>query len=238
MSEAVREHWLNDNKENQKKIPKNSLSSKMNLIYNGIEPLAKSQKPNYRLKYSIPSDAIVIGMAGRIHYLKGQEYFIKIAQCLLEDTSIYFIITGDPYPGQENLLTEMKGYIKAHKLEKQIIYTGYEAEMDCFYSAINILLLPSILPDSFPTVVLEAMQFGLPVVATEQGGAMEMIIDGETGVFIPILNEVEAAKKIKTILPEEIRKQMGAKGKERAAVNYSAKAFEDNLVHLINNLKQ
>ena len=238
VSEAVREHWLNDNKENQKKIPKNSLSSKMNLIYNGIEPLAKSQKPNYRVKYSIPSDAIVIGMAGRIHYLKGQEYFIKIAQCLLEDTSIYFIITGDPYAGQENLLTEMQGYIKVHNLEKQIIYTGYEAEMDCFYSAINILLLPSILPDSFPTVVLEAMQFGLPVVATEQGGAMEMIIDGETGVFIPILNEVEAAKKIKTILPEDIRKQMGAKGKERVAVNYSAKAFEDNLVHLINNLKQ
>ena len=238
VSEAVREHWLNDNKKNQKKLPKNSLSSKMNLIYNGIEPLAKSQKPNYRLKYSIPSDAIVIGMAGRIHYLKGQEYFIKIAQCLLEDTSIYFIITGDPYAGQENLLTEMQGYIKAHKLEKQIFYTGYEAEMDCFYSAINILLLPSILPDSFPTVVLEAMQFGLPVVATEQGGAMEMIIAGETGVFIPILNEVEAAKKIKTILPEDIRKKMGAKAKERVAVNYSAKAFEDNLVHLINNLKQ
>jgi glycosyltransferase involved in cell wall biosynthesis len=238
VSEAVRAHWLNDNKENQKKLPKNSLGSKMNLIYNGIEPLAKSEKPNYRVKYAIPSDAIVIGMAGRIHYLKGQEYFIKIAQCLLEDTSIYFIITGDPYAGQENLLTEMKAFIKEHQLEKQVIYTGYEAEMDCFYSAINILLLPSILPDSFPTVVLEAMQFGLPVVATEQGGAMEMIIADETGIFIPILDEVEAAKKIKTILPEDRREQMGVKGKERVAANYSAKAFEDNLVHLINNLKQ
>ena len=238
VSEAVRAHWLNDNKENQKKLPKNSLGSKMNLIYNGIEPLAKSQKPNYRVRYAIPSDAIVIGMAGRIHYLKGQEYFIKIAQCLLEDTSIYFIITGDPYAGQENLLTEMKAFIKEHQLEKQVIYTGYEAEMDCFYSAINILLLPSILPDSFPTVVLEAMQFGLPVVATEQGGAMEMIIADETGIFIPILDEVEAAKKIKTILPEDRREQMGVKGKERVAANYSAKAFEDNLVHLINNLKQ
>ena len=60
----------------------------------------------------------------------------------------------------------------------------------------------------------------------------------ETGIFIPILDEVEAAKKIKTILPEDKRKQMGAKGKERVAANYSAKAFEDNLVHLINNLKQ
>ena len=82
------------------------------------------------------------------------------------------------------------------------------------------------------------MQFGLPVVATEQGGAMEMIIAGETGIFIPILDEVEAAKKIKTILPEDRREQMGVKGKERVAANYSAKAFEDNLVHLINNLKQ
>jgi glycosyltransferase involved in cell wall biosynthesis len=78
----------------------------------------------------------------------------------------------------------------------------------------------------------------LPVVATEQGGAMEMIIADETGIFIPILDAVEAAKKIKTILPEDRRKQMGAKGKERVAANYSAKAFEDNLEHLINNLKQ
>ena len=238
VSEAVQLHWLSSNKTDQNISNRNSLSDKINLIYNGIELIAKSKKLNYRVQYGIPSDAVVIGMAGRIHHLKGQDYFLQIAQCLLQDTSIYFIITGDPYPGQENLLIEMKAYIKEHHLEKQIIYTGYEAEMDRFYSGIDILLLPSILPDSFPTVVLEAMQYGLPVVATAQGGAMEMMLDGETGVFIPILDAAAAAKKIKTILPEGTRKQMGAKGKERVAANYSAKAFEDHLVHLINNLKQ
>jgi glycosyltransferase involved in cell wall biosynthesis len=237
VSEAVRTHWLSAHKPGQNNVHKNLLSAKINLIYNGIEPLPISQKPNYREQYAIPSNAVVIGMAGRIHQLKGQDYFLQIAQCLVEETTFYFIITGDPYPGQENLLTQMQAQIKASQLENKIIYTGYETEMDCFYKSIDILLLPSILPDSFPTVVLEAMQYSLPVVATQQGGAMEMIVAEQTGIFIPILDAPAAAKKIKTILPEVIRKQMGASGKERVTTNYSANAFEKKLANVINHMK-
>ena len=75
----------------------------------------------------------------------------------------------------------MQDYIKKNKLSTRVIYTGFEAQMDKFYSAIDILVLPSLQPDPLPTVVLEAMQYGIPVISTPQGGALEMITENETG---------------------------------------------------------
>jgi glycosyltransferase involved in cell wall biosynthesis len=66
-----------------------------------------------------------------------------------------------------------------------------------FYKAIDVLVVSSVLPDSLPTVVLEAMQFSLPVAATAQGGAKEMIVENETGILIPFNNAQMAAEKLR-----------------------------------------
>ena len=130
--------------------------------------------------------------------------------------------------------------------------------MDKFYSAIDILVLPSLLPDPLPTVVLEAMQYGIPVVATPQGGALEMIADNETGIFIPMpdiydnvqesihYNRTEAAanifylahsvqqKQTGNITAIENRKIMSEQAKKRVAQYFSKEAFEKNIITVIN----
>ena len=50
-----------------------------------------------------------------------------------------------------------------------------------FYRDIDVLVVPSLWNDTLPTVVLEAMQYGLPVIASNLGGIPEMIEDGKTG---------------------------------------------------------
>jgi glycosyltransferase involved in cell wall biosynthesis len=101
--------------------------------------------------------------------------------------------------------------------------------MDVFYRSIDLLILPSQQPDPLPTVILEAMQYGIPIVATAQGGALEMVQENETGIFIPLDNAVVAAEKINAILPASIRQPMGAAGKERVATYFSQAAFEKNM---------
>ena len=90
----------------------------------------------------------------------------------------------------------MFNFIKKNNLGDRIFYTGFEHVMDKFYSSIDLLILPSQLPDPLPTVVLEAMQYGIPVAATAQGGALEMIVENVTGISIPINNVQVAADKI------------------------------------------
>lgn len=228
VSEAVANCW------------KPVLSSKTTMIkiYNGIEPLAQHPSLSYRKNFLIPDDAIVLGIAGRVHLVKGQPYFLAIAkaiQQLVPHQKFYFLIAGAPYPGQEYLLDEMFALIQQYHLSDTVHYLGQVDEMSNFYHAIDILVVASVLPDSLPTVILEAMQYGLPVVATAQGGALEMIKDNTTGILIPLDNATVAAEKIKTILPASIRYQMGAAAKQRVETYFSQAAFEKNMLAVFEN---
>jgi glycosyltransferase involved in cell wall biosynthesis len=213
---------------------KNHLLDKTNLIriYNGIEPIIQPVSIDYRKQLNVPDDAIVLGLAGRIHVIKGQPYFLEIAKTLKKQNNfskLYFFIAGDPYPGQEYLLDQMFTLIRDYNLEAVVHYLGQVEAMSNFYAAIDLLVVASIQQDSLPTVILEAMQYGLPVAATAQGGALEMVQENETGIFIPLDNAVVSAEKINTILPASVRQQMGAAGKERVATYFSQAAFEKNM---------
>jgi glycosyltransferase involved in cell wall biosynthesis len=234
VSKAVQNHW-------SKNAP--SLLSKMQVIYNGIGPVEKSTEVNFKTQYQIPKEAIVIGMAGRVHFWKGQSYFLQIAKQLLKPSTennqakpLYFIITGDAFPGYEYLVDEIQNFIKNHQLGDRIFYTGFEHEMDKFYSSIDLLILPSQLPDPLPTVVLEAMQYGIPVVATAQGGALEMIAENETGIFIPLNNLTTAVYKIQELLNTEKYLIMGVAAQQREKHFFSNLVYEQKISSLINSL--
>lgn len=247
VSKAVEQHW-------QYALPVNKIAQ----IYNGIAPIKPSTEPSFKNSLQIPTDAIVIGMAARIHYWKGQSYFVEIARALLsfqkiaqennlkenigasqnqinEMPALYFLIAGDPFPGYEYLLDQLQAQLCDPIIEGRIFYIGLVKEMDVFYRSIDLLILPSQLPDPLPTVILEAMQYGLPVVATAQGGALEMVQENETGIFIPLDNAQLAAEKIYAILQSTIRDHMGAAGKQRVAKYFSQAAFEKNMLAVFEN---
>jgi glycosyltransferase involved in cell wall biosynthesis len=229
VSKAVEQHW-------QHALPANKITQ----IYNGIEPIAPSTIPDFKITCNIPANALVIGMAARIHYWKGQSYFVEIARALLNHSQelnppLYFLIAGDPFPGYEYLLDALNAQLKDPIFKDRVFYLGLVKEMDVFYRSIDVLVLPSQLPDPLPTVILEAMQYGIPVVATAQGGALEMVQDNVTGIFIPLDDALLAAEKIHAILPVNIRQQMGAAGQQRVASHFSQAAFEKNMLTVFEN---
>jgi glycosyltransferase involved in cell wall biosynthesis len=242
VSKAVENHW-------QHALPANKITQ----IYNGIEPIQVSSTPDFKTALQIPADALVIGMAARIHYWKGQSYFVEIARALLtkqklllqnslasqnqpnENAPLYFLIAGDPFPGYEYLLDDLQIQLKDPFFEGRVIYVGLVKAMDVFYRSIDVLILPSQQPDPLPTVILEAMQYSIPVAATAQGGALEMVQENETGIFIPLDNALLAAEKIHAILSASTRHQMGSAGKERVATYFSQAAFEKNMKAVFEN---
>ena len=129
----------------------------------------------------------------------------------------------------------MQDFIKNNNLGGRIFYTGFEDKMGKFYSSINLLLLPSQLPDPLPTVVLEAMQYGIPVAATTQGGALEMIAENETGIFIPINNVEAAADKIFELIHSNHRNNMRTHSIERVEKYFSASSFENQITTIFHS---
>ena len=133
---------------------------------------------------------------------------------------------------------QLENNIKNAGLEKQVFYLGYRTDISQIMKGLDIFVLPSIKPDPFPTVVLEAMSLEIPVVATAQGGALEQVLDGVTGIHIPIDNPSFSAEKMEPLLLDAaLRKSYGKKGKERVEEHYALEVFEKNIHQLIESIR-
>lgn len=151
------------------------------VVHNGIKA-KKKIKSDIRKKYEIPKESKLFAIIGRINHFKGQTDFVNAISLAREkDKNIYGIIVGDAFSGQEWRVDSIKKMIKDKGLSNFCFFTGFEKNTEKVYSAIDALVLPSTKPDPFPTVVLESISCGVPVIAYKDGGAVEMIkndIDG------------------------------------------------------------
>jgi glycosyltransferase involved in cell wall biosynthesis len=225
VSKSVYEHW-------QKKVP----AEKLILVYNGFDySLFKRNQSTLKKELSIGLETIIIGTIGRIHYWKGQDYFLEIAGYLSKKyPNIEFLIVGDAFEGYEYLYGKLTDLTKKLLLQDKVHLLGYRNDMANIYHSIDIFVLPSVLPDPFPTVILEAMASGIPVVATRQGGAIEMVEDNQTGILVPIHEPEKAALLMEKLIEnKELRTQMGIRGKERLLRDFSLKAFNDAIINAI-----
>jgi glycosyltransferase involved in cell wall biosynthesis len=107
-------------------------------------------------------------------------------------------------------------------------------------ASLDVFVLPSVLPDSFPTVILEAMAAGKPVVATQSGGASEMVAEGHTGFLVPIGDVNAGVLAIEKLLSTaSLRQEMGSAAQVRVQVVFSLAAFQQKLIsHLWRHLKK
>jgi len=95
-------------------------------------------------------------------------------------------------------------------------------ELRAAYQLADVAAVPSIYVDPFPTVVLEAMAAGKPVVATGFGGAREALVEGETGYVVNPFDTEAFARRLSRILRDgELGRDMGRAGRERIRRRFS-----------------
>jgi glycosyltransferase involved in cell wall biosynthesis len=208
---------------------------KVELLYNGM-PFDRFENLVTDKKGILPNaneHGLLVGMIGRVQNWKGQHYFLETIEYYLqqhpEDKTTQFIIAGDPYPGYEVLAIELALDIKRRSLSNRVFYLGYRTDIAQVLTCLDLLVLPSTSPDPLPTVVLEAMAAAKPVLATAQGGALEMIVENETGKFMPLANAQQAATILANLLSDNTAlKEMGIAGRRRVEKEFSPAAFADN----------
>ncbi len=95
------------------------------------------------------------------------------------------------------------------------------AELRGAFQLADVVAVPSIYLDTLPTVCLEAMALGTPVIATCFGGSRELVKDGETGYIVnPLDTETFTDRLQKLLSDDELRAQMGRRGREHVAANF------------------
>jgi putative colanic acid biosynthesis glycosyltransferase len=143
------------------------------VINNGIDlDVFKPAESDFRIRYNIPSDKpVILGVAFDWGERKGLDVFIKLAEDFGDKYQIVLVGTDDHIDAQlpENI-------ISVHRTQNQ-------QELAEIYSAADIFVNAT-REDTFPTVNIEALACGTPVITFETGGSPE-IPDNSCGVVVP-----------------------------------------------------
>jgi glycosyltransferase involved in cell wall biosynthesis len=98
-------------------------------------------------------------------------------------------------------------------------------EVMAAWAGCSIAVVPSVWPEPFGTVAIEAMAAGRPVVASAVGGLREVVVHGETGLHVPAADPPALAEALGELLADPARRlRMGEAGRRRAQENFSAAA--------------
>lgn len=210
--------------------------SQVEVIYNGVDnavyyPMDAS---SIREKFDIAQGALVIGMIGRVNAIKGQNDFIEAVEPLLEknEQAVAFL-AGGVFPGEEWRLEELDKRIASSSVVSQIHRIDYYDKTSELYNMFDIFVLPSIKPDSLPTVVLEAMACSKPVVGYNNGGIAEMVVDDKSGCLVKPNRPQELSNAISLLLDSsEKREKFGRVGYQRQKELFSLESYIKNFSEL------
>ncbi|HAK05788.1 MAG TPA: colanic acid biosynthesis glycosyltransferase WcaL, partial [Spartobacteria bacterium] len=106
----------------------------------------------------------------------------------------------------------------------------------------TVFVLPSVIDpdggmDNLPTVIMEAMATGLPVISTAIGGIPEMVVENETGILVPPGDAGALAHAIeKVIVDLSFARQLGANGHRRAGELFSIEKNAQSLIRIFEEL--
>lgn len=159
------------------------LHRKAKVVYNALDisrfVTAHESSETTRHALGIPTNAQVVGSVGRLVPGKGIEVLLQAATHILRQRpDTYFLIVGEG-----NLRKSLQA--QAHQLEiaENVIFTGPQSEIEAIYGAMDVFVSPS-LWEGLPTVILEAMAAGIPVVAAQNPGSENLIKHEQTGFLV------------------------------------------------------
>ena len=188
-------------------------------------PVPPSGDPLWRSSFS---DRNYIVYAGQIIRGKGVDVLLEsLAHVRVAFTCLIF---GDgEYREVCEKLSQKLG------LAKRVFFKGYVSpvEIAIFYRECSVVAVSSVWPEPFGAVGLEAMRFGLPVVAFDAGAIREWLTNGRNGFLVPWMDRIAFAARLEELLGDKaLARQMGERGRQLVVEQYAFSEYISGLEHL------
>ena len=151
------------------------LRDKTAVVYNGI-----SSEIFYPATSRNKSDILEIGVVGDLIPSKGQDRLL-MALASLNTRQWHLKIIGGSRPGNELFLEDLKRLVINLKIADQVDFIGRQEKVADYLRTLDVVVLPSTVPEGSSLAVIESLACGVPVIASDLGGTKELIVDGENG---------------------------------------------------------
>ncbi|MEP7354271.1 MAG: glycosyltransferase family 4 protein [Acidobacteriota bacterium] len=168
-------------------------ADKIHVIHTGIEiPTelpTQEQRSIARQHFGLIENAFVVGHIGAFTKEKGQRTVVAAARALQASLPhLRFLLAGDG-----PLRDELRAQAPTH-----VLFPGFVEDRALFYAALDLFVMPST-SEAWGLAALEAMAYGVPVIASDIGGLREIVVDGVSGWLVAAEDEAAWSSKIAAI---------------------------------------
>jgi len=198
-----------------------------------LEPISEDRKKDFRLKYEIPEDAIVLITIARLFMLKGHKYIIESAKQLSKrfEKCVWLFV------GDGNLAEHFKKQVRQFGLAEKVKFTGLlpPSEIPLAIQSSDILVHCS-LREGLARTLPQAMLCGKPVVSFDVDGAKE-VVNENTGRLIEPENVEQLTKACAELIADEnLRRKLGQAGRESVKDNFAPARMVNKIEQVYNIL--
>lgn len=159
------------------------------------------------------------------------------ALATLQERGIAFEATFVGAPSDPKTLERLQRGIEQHGLSQHVRYVGpaYGAEKNELLRSHDIFVFPTFYRnETFSLVLLEAMQFGLPVISTSEGAIADIVEDGSVGFLVPSRDPETLADRISHLATDPAaRLRMGEHARARFLERFTLERFEQQLCNVL-----
>jgi glycosyltransferase involved in cell wall biosynthesis len=197
---------------------------RIRVIRNGAllpPPMPDEERAAIRSGWGFGPDELVVGSVANYKPRKGLDLLLRVTAKLrpqLPNLRLVLVGEGTHRPVLEGLIAELD-------LHDVVRLHGREPDARRLYGAFDILAHASE-SEGGPNAVIEAAAARRPIVATRAGGTVEAVIDGESGLLVPVGDEAAfAGALLKLALDPALRERLGSAAWERAASVFGMDRF-------------
>jgi glycosyltransferase involved in cell wall biosynthesis len=211
---------------------------KATVFHYGLDPdrvgAGRGLGAEIRKRWNVSADEPVVGVVARISEWKGQDYFLRVAALVAKThPRTRFVVVGGTFDGGDHLPEQLKQLAASLGIVDSVRFDGFRTDIPAVLDALDVFVMPSTLPDPFPTAVLEAMAAGKPVVANAHGGSVEMVVDGATGFLVPSDQPEAMAEAVRRLLDDPAaRVRFGERAQERLLSHFTVDSYVRNWMDL------
>ena len=180
--------------------------------------------------YKIKTNKFVVSVVGSIVPVKGFDVFVNSYKYLKHKEDVEYRIYGTGY--LEDDLREQISKVG----DSAIMMMGFKKNILKELTESNVLVVPTVIKESFSLVVLQSFLIGIPCIATNIGGQAENIIDGKNGFLVPVNDAKSIAERIDFLITHPAEYDKISEEAKRTYNRFSYNNFENQVVNIFSNL--